>query len=56
MITKVRVISKKLRPAIWQRKRERPRAGWVRQHSGTEMGGEALKYKYRISIKVKIEG
>jgi hypothetical protein len=30
--------------------------GGVRQHSWTEMGEEALKYGYMISIKVKIEG
>jgi hypothetical protein len=29
--------------------------GGVRQHSWTEMGGEALKYGYMISIKVHIE-
>jgi hypothetical protein len=51
-----RDIKQKLRPAMRQRKRERPRAGWVGQHSWTEIGGEALKCKYKIKIKVKIEG
>jgi hypothetical protein len=39
-----------------QRKRERPRAGWVRQHYSTETREEALKCRYKISIEVKIEG
>jgi hypothetical protein len=41
---------------LQQRKRERPRAGWVRQHSWTKIGEEALKCRYGISIKVNIEG
>jgi hypothetical protein len=49
-------IEQKLRLAMRQRKRKQPRARWVRQHSWTEMGGEALKCKYRISIKVNDRG
>jgi hypothetical protein len=49
-------IKQKLRLAMRQRKRERPRAGWVRHHSWNGMGEAALKCRYRISIKVKIEG
>jgi hypothetical protein len=36
-----------------QRKRERPKAGWVRQHYSTETGEETLKCRYDLSIKVK---
>jgi hypothetical protein len=49
-------IKQKLRLATRQRKMERTRAGWVRQHSWTEMGKAALKCRYKISIKVTIEG
>jgi hypothetical protein len=49
-------IKQKLRLATRQRKRERPRVGWERQHSWTETREEALKCRYGISIKVKIEG
>jgi hypothetical protein len=49
-------IKQKLRTAMRQRKRERPRAGWVRQHYSTETREEDLKCRYMISIEVKIEG
>jgi hypothetical protein len=49
-------IKQKLRLAMRQRKKKRPRVGWVRQHSWIKTGGEALKCKYMICIEVKNEG
>jgi hypothetical protein len=49
-------IKQKLRLTTRQRKMEWTRAGWVRQHSRTEMGKVALKWRCRISIKVKDQG
>jgi hypothetical protein len=48
-------IKQKLRSAVRQRKRKQLRARWVRQHSWTEMGEEALNCRYKISIEVKIK-
>jgi hypothetical protein len=63
-ITKVREVKGKSTPkdrvrtrlATDRGKREQTRAGWVRHHSWNEMGEAALKCRYMISIKVKIEG
>jgi hypothetical protein len=49
-------VQQKLRPAMWQRKKETTKSRWVRQHFWTEMGEEALKCGYMVSLEVKIEG